>query len=55
VFIDSRQDPILITMPSVVSGDLFHCALFGQMVSAFGLNAYVTSALRLRDAGGVLG
>jgi hypothetical protein len=40
---------ILIGMPPVVSGDLFHYALFGRMVSAYGLNPYVTSALRLKE------
>ena len=40
---------ILIVMPPVVCGDLFHYALFGRMVSWYGLNPYVTPAVRLRN------
>jgi hypothetical protein len=40
---------VLVLMPPVATGDLFHYALFGRMVSHYGLNPYVTTAARLRD------
>ena len=40
---------LMVLMPPVMSGDLFHYGLFGRMVSHYGLNPYVTSAARLRD------
>jgi hypothetical protein len=40
---------VLVLMPPVVTGDLFHYALFGRMVSHYGMNPYVTAAGRLRD------
>jgi alpha-1,6-mannosyltransferase len=40
---------LLVLMPPVLSGDLFHYALFGRMVSHYGLNPYVTAAARLRE------
>jgi hypothetical protein len=40
---------VLVLMPPVVTGDLFHYALFGRMVSHYGLNPYVTAAGQLRD------
>jgi hypothetical protein len=39
---------VLVSMPPVVTGDLFHYALFGRMVSHYGLNPYVTPATALR-------
>jgi hypothetical protein len=39
---------VLVLMPPVVTGDLFHYALFGRMVSHYGLNPYITPANRLR-------
>jgi hypothetical protein len=39
---------VLLMMPPVVTGDLFHYALFGRMVSHYGLNPYVTPAAQLR-------
>jgi len=38
---------LLVLMPPVVSGDLFHYALFGRMLSWYGLNPYVTAADRI--------
>jgi hypothetical protein len=40
---------LLVLMPPVVSGDLFHYALFGRMVSRYGFNPYVTTAARLSE------
>jgi hypothetical protein len=39
---------ILVAMPPVVCGDLFHYALFGRMVSSYGFNPYVTPAIKIR-------
>jgi hypothetical protein len=39
----------MVLMPPVVSGDLFHYALFGRMVSHYGLNPYAVAASRLRE------
>jgi hypothetical protein len=39
----------MVLMPPVMSGDLFHYALFGRMVSHYGLNPYAIAATRLRE------
>jgi hypothetical protein len=40
---------LMVLMPPVMSGDLFHYSLFGRMVSHYGLNPYVTAATQLRN------